>query len=352
MHCFRRSILFSFLFFNLYGAQSRGCSYSLMKLPLGIQQAIIAKSIFNDPSDVLNLCQVNRGFRDLTNAEVERNRGLIRWLYFVKKSDAWIELAKKAGIDETGKAPNHLLKVFLDLEKILFAEFLNNKESTIQDHPVKWKKHVLATLLSFYSNRRAIDAATSQAASSVGWGFFGQHPNYAAWLADRQWPSTAIERVELSGIFAFSYDAVRAAAWDTGRDDASNPARKAAEKAVDEAEIKRTAEMAVKDAAKNISHPYAMGRVAHWVAVAQAWITALDPCLKTFEKAYDASYLELENTPQEDLEHWFGSKEAFEGKIARYFVNYRMRNDPAGKSLEHLMDHLNRMILKVFPVTE
>lgn len=360
MHYLTLSII---LFFNPYGANKKTQTFPFMDLPENIQELIIAEAISNNPQTAFKLSQVSKDIQKLTNAEVERNAPLKALHDLTKNRDRWIASARQAGID--GIESNHLLEI-LEIEKILFAQFLIQKERTIGSNQFKWKKHALTILFSYSAAKYTAWDATYYTAWDATWGAIWNTAKHVAWNETK------------NAAFDSAWNVLRSANWNTIDRSTSlavgNTDRNAALRAVREAAraaarnagdysdsyvtsdnaltaTKHAAKHAALDATKHavLDSAEKAGRIAYRVAETQAWIKMLDPKLKTFEKAYNSAYSQLDDISEEQLVRWFSSKQNFERKLNQYFVNRQGLSDRSKEFLKHIKDHLNRMIPKIFP---
>lgn len=277
---------------------------------------------------------------DLPNIEENQELKVLHGLS--ENRDRWLKSAKKAALHH--KEPKHLLEI-LKIEKILFAKLLQQKESTIENDPVKWKKHAFAALVSFQRVRWTATQAAWAAAKAVDEGVTKDHLSWRT-VSTAPWNTAnclawriGISLPKNSGIYCDVNSLLNSNTIDAARDSAIDTTRAAI----------NTARCITKKLIKK-------RRVAftYRIAETQVWITVLDPSLNLFEKAYDAAYSELASVSEENLGEWFSSKENFMSKLNKYFVNSGEleNNDRAKEFLKHLQAHLNRIVPQMFPEYE
>ncbi len=83
-----------------------------------------------------------------------------------------------------------------------------------------------------------------------------------------------------------------------------------------------------------------------------ALIKVLDPELEVFEKSYEAAYLEMKYCGEYYLDqgysnHWFETKETFEGKIQKYFEKESL-STRSREFLKPIVSNLRRIGEKIF----
>ncbi len=195
--------------------------------------------------------------------------------------NSWIKAAVTAATKNC--EPEHLLEI-LDLEDILLSQFLAKKEEVLRT-PDDWKKHTIATFLSFYSMRKtALNAA---------------------WNASRDTGGKAASNAAKEAAMHQAKNVLGETAWNISKEILLNQSWAGnTENAINEAWNRaRNMSLSITDQAafKNTSCEIIRGRLAYRVAETESWISVLNPKREVFEKAYQAAYEQSEHLANQSL---------------------------------------------------